>query len=420
MSAARTGTPRRVLIIRLSALGDVVMASGLIPSVRAVAPDAHLAWLVEPAGAPLLRHNPRLDEVIVLPRPEWEALWHAHRWVALARSVWRFRRALRERRFELALDAQGLLKSALCAWWSGAPRRISLIGREGSHRLATERVLPAPDPLRPIGAEYRALARHLGAPGAAFRMDLAVGAAAREQARAKLAAAGVAGRYAVLCPYTTRPQKHWFDERWAELATRLAAAGVRPVLLGGPDDAPRAGAITGHAPDAVDLVGKLKLDETVAAIADAALLVGVDTGLAHMGTALDVPTIALFGSTRPYLDARTPRTVVLYEQLPCSPCRRHPTCGGTYDCMRLHTPEGVLAQAERLLAAAAGAVPGAAASSPAPGATSARAASSAAPSSGASRDAASTEAGPLVAHAPAAPAADAPPSPVPAPGGDRR
>ena len=349
MSGAPSTAPRRVLIIRLSALGDVVMASGLIPALRSVAPDAHLAWLVEPAGAPLLRHNPRLDEVIVLPRPEWEALWRARRPLALARSVWRFRRALRERRFELALDAQGLLKSAWCAWWSGAPRRISLIGREGSHRLATERVLPAPDPLRPIGAEYRALARHLGAPGAAFRMDLAVGAAPREQARAKIAAAGVTGRYAVLCPYTTRPQKHWFDERWAELAMRLAAAGLRPVLLGGPDDAPRSAAITARAPGTVDLVGRLKLDETVAAIADAALLVGVDTGLTHMGTALDVPTIALFGSTRPYLDARTPRTVVLYEQLPCSPCRRHPTCGGRYDCMRLHTPEGVLAQAERLL-----------------------------------------------------------------------
>ena len=165
MSGASPGTPRRVLIIRLSALGDVVMASGLIPALRAVAPDAHLAWLVEPAGAPLLRHNPRLDEVIVLPRPEWEALWRARRPLALLRSVWRFRRALRERRFDWALDAQGLLKSAWCAWWSGAPRRVSLIGREGSHRLATERVIPAPEPLRPIGAEYRALARHHRARG---------------------------------------------------------------------------------------------------------------------------------------------------------------------------------------------------------------------------------------------------------------
>ena len=82
-----SAAPRRVLIIRLSALGDVVMASGLIPALREVEPDAFIAWLVEPAAAPLLRHNPRLDEVIVLPRDEWRRLWLAGRYLALARAV---------------------------------------------------------------------------------------------------------------------------------------------------------------------------------------------------------------------------------------------------------------------------------------------------------------------------------------------
>ena len=94
----------------------------------------------------------------------------------------------------------------------------------------------------------------------------------------------------------------------------------------------------------------LKLDETVAVIADASLLIGVDTGLTHMGTALRIPTVALFGSTRPYRDARSARTVILYEQLPCSPCRRHPTCDGRFDCMAAHTVAGVLAAAQRVLA----------------------------------------------------------------------
>jgi len=338
----------RILVIRLSAIGDVVMASGLIPALREIAPGAHIAWLVEPAAAPLLRHNPRLDEVIVLPRGEWQALWRARRPVALVRSVLTFRRELKARRFDLAIDAQGLLKSALCAWWSAAAQRVSLIGREGSHRLMTERVQPAPDPLRPIAAEYRALARYLGAT-APYRMDLAVDEAARQVATAELAAAGVLGRYAVLCPYTTRPQKHWFDERWAALAVALQAEGLTPVLLGGPGDTPRAPAIADATPGLVNLVGLLQLDETVAAIAGAALLVGVDTGLTHMGTALGVPTVALFGSTRPYLDARTPATAVIYEALPCSPCRRHPTCGGRFDCMRAIEVDAVMRQAHRVL-----------------------------------------------------------------------
>lgn len=323
----------RILIIRLSALGDVVMASGLIPALREVAPQAHIAWLVEPAAAPLLRHNPRLDDVIVLPRGEWQALWRARRPIALLRSVWAFRCELRARRFDVAIDAQGLFKSALCAWWSGAARRISLLGREGGQWLMTERVEPASDPLKPIAPEYRALARHLGAT-APYHMDLAVGAAQRTAAETTLAAAGVRGPYAVLCPYTTRPQKHWFDERWIALAQQLQADGLTPVLLGGPGDVTQAPAIANQVPGLVNLVGTLKLDDTVAVVAGSALLVGVDTGLTHMGSALNVPTVALFGSTRPYLDARTPRTTVLYEGRHCSPCRRHPTCHGRHDCMR--------------------------------------------------------------------------------------
>lgn len=342
----------RVLVIRLSALGDVVMASGLIPALREARPHAHIAWLVEAAAAPLLRHNPRLDEVIVLPRDEWRALWRARRYVALVQSVLRFRRALRARRFDLAIDAQGLLKSALCAWWSAAPRRLSLIGHERSHWLMTERVVPAPDPLKPIASEYRALARHLGAT-APYRMDVAVGLAPRAAAAVALAAAGVQGRYAVLCPYTTRPQKHWFDDRWAALAQGLRATGITPVLLGGPGDAALAPAITEHAPGLVSLVGRLPLDDTVAVIAGSTLLIGVDTGLTHIASALGVPTVALFGSTRPYLDACTPRTTVLYAGLPCSPCRRHPTCGGRFDCMRAFEVDAVLRSADQMRRVAA-------------------------------------------------------------------
>lgn len=67
-----------------------------------------------------------------------------------------------------------------------------------------------------------------------------------------------------------------------------------------------------------------------------------------MGIACEVPTLALFGSTRPYLDPGTPRARVLYHALPCSPCRRRPTCGGRFDCMRAHEVDGVLAAAVAL------------------------------------------------------------------------
>ena len=355
MTESSTERPR-ILIVRLSAIGDVVMASGLIPALRARWPQAHIAWLVEPAAAPLLAHNPRLDELIVWPRGEWRQLWRTHRYATLLMRFRELRRRLRAGRFDLALDTQGLLKSGLWSWLSGAPRRISLIGREGSQHLATERVA-RPDETgvpRRLGSEYRVLARHLGAADEAFRPDLAIGAAAREAARAAVHAgsAGIreGGRYAVLCPFTTRPQKHWFEDRWIALAARCRDDGLLPVLLGGPNDRDAAARIAAGVPGLVNLTGALKLDESVAAIAGATVLIGVDTGLTHMGSALNVPTVALFGSTCPYLDAGAPRSSVLYEQLACSPCRRNPTCSGRYDCMRALEVDRVHAEARRVMA----------------------------------------------------------------------
>ena len=371
---------QRILVIRLSALGDVVMASGLIPALRAVWPQAHISWLIEPAAAPLLAHNPRLDEVIVWPRGEWQQLWRERQFIELWQRFRALRATLRERRFDLVLDAQGLLKSGLWSWLSGAPRRLSLIGREGSHRLATERVVPpAHAGTRLIGAEYRHLAKHLGAPAEAFKLDLAVGDEARRKVRDKLAgaelraaarehsalaamlaassepgpvaspAAASPARYVVLCAFTTRPQKHWFEDRWQALAQRFLESGLRPVLLGGPGDREAAERITASVPGLVNLAGVLPLDESVAAIADAAVLIGVDTGLTHMAVALGVPSVALFGSTRPYLATGSARSVVLYENLPCAPCRRHPTCGGRFDCMRAFEAERVFDEALRVL-----------------------------------------------------------------------
>ncbi|AKJ30626.1 glycosyltransferase family 9 protein [Caldimonas brevitalea] len=351
-----SGNVQRILVIRLSAIGDVVMASGLIPSLRQLYPNAHLAWLAEPAAAPLLVHNPRLDEVIVWQRGEWQQLWRQRRY----RDVWQrlraLRRQLREGRFDLVIDAQGLLKSGVWSWLSGATRRVTLVGREGSHRLATERVMP-PEGAdatsgvpRLIGSEYRHLAAHLGATPQAYRLDLAVGSAAREVAWAQLDALGVpGGAYAVLCPFTTRPQKHWFEDRWAELAQQLAERGLQPVLLGGPADREAAARIAAQAPVIANLAGRLKLDESVAVIESTRVLIGVDTGLTHMGSALRRPTVALFGSTCPYQDGDSLLTSVMYDCLPCSPCRRRPTCGGRFDCMRSLEVDAVLARAQRMM-----------------------------------------------------------------------
>ncbi len=339
--------PSHILIIRVSAIGDVVFASPLIKALRRTYPEARLSWLVEPAAAGLLQHNPDLDEVIVWPRAHWRRLWRERKWSALRSEVGRFVRELRARRFDLAIDVQGLLKSALWAWLTGAKQRIGLGAKEGGQWLMTQ-VVSRDVVSNRIGAEYLHLAQELKLDVGNFAMDLALSEEDEHTARAL----APSDRYAVICPFTTRPQKHWVEARWSGLAQALTTRlGMPVVMLGGPADVEAASRITAGNVDIVDRAGHCSLTQSAALIKHASLLVGVDTGLTHMGIAFNVPTVALFGSTCPYLDTTRPNASVIYHALECSPCRRNPTCGGDFTCMKSISIDEVVGAGETMMAA---------------------------------------------------------------------
>ncbi len=340
----------RILVVRLSAIGDIVFASPLISALRRACPDGYIAWLVQPECRALLDHHPDLDETIVCPLGHWRRLWHERRYRELGRGVRALRDTLRQGRFDLALDLQGLLKSGLLARLSGAPERIGLGSREGSQGLMT-RTVPRGGDSRRIGSEYLFLAETLGLPTDRFEMAVHYGAADAELAQEVLSRERLASGYAALCPFTTRPQKHWLEDRWPKLATRLRVdLGVTPVLLGGPRDREAAERMVDAADGvAVNLAGRTSLTEAAALIDRADLLVGVDTGLGHMGIALGTPSLLLFGSTCPYLETTRANARVLYHRLDCSPCKRRPTCGGAFTCMREIQVGEVLAAARDVI-----------------------------------------------------------------------
>ena len=340
---------RRILIVRLSAIGDVVMAAPVAQRLRDHYPGAHIAWLAQEAEAGLLGLHPALDEVIVWPRGRWRELRREGRRRTWLRELRALAATLRSRRFDVAIDLQGLLKSAFWARLSGAPRRIGLGPREGSRLLVTRHV-PRPPGDPGYGSEYRSLLDRLGVPPEPYRVEWALGPELKAGVAERIRENGVGGDYAVLCPFTTRPQKHWVEERWLELGQELERrTGLRPLVLGGPGDRIAArGLQAGGLPG---LVGETTLAEAAAAIAGARLLVGVDTGLTHLGLSLGTPTVALFGSTRPYLEPGVPHARVIYRGLPCSPCRRRPVCGGSFDCMAQIRVDEVCATAAGVLGA---------------------------------------------------------------------
>lgn len=327
-------------MVRLSARGDLVFASPLAGALRRRYPRAFIAWLAEERTADVIRHNPHLDEVIVWERARWKRLLRTGRWGSLAHEAVEFFGSLRDRRFDVAIDAQGLLRSGALAFLSGAPVRIGLGSREGSRCLMTQVIERGGDDRR-IASEYRYLAERLGLPTEPFRLEIPRGMEEAESAGRLLAAAGIANGFVAACPFTTRVHKHWFEDRWSSLIGRVRERlGVGVVLLGGPADRAAAdrilGALPGSPPNAgpvADLVGRTTLGEASAVVSRCGVLVGVDTGLSHMAHAFDRPAVLLFGSNTPYLDPPGPRATILHSGRGCSPCRGKLVCDGRIDCM---------------------------------------------------------------------------------------
>lgn len=344
----KTPPPQRILIVRLSAIGDIVMASGLIPALRALWPGAHIAWLAESGPSELLRANPRLDEVIELPRQRWKTMAREGQRGTALREMWALAKSLKERSFDLTLDLQGLLKSGIWTFATSAPRRVGLGSKEGSQWFMTEHLARNETDPR-MGKEYRALAISLGAHDGDFNPDIVIPEELSQKTQSDLKRRFGDAKVALLAPFTTRAQKHWLDEHWIELCQGLQSSGFRSLILGGPDNVEAAEALAASiGPEVASLAGKTSLLESGALIQSGSLLIGVDTGLTHLGKALGTPTIALFGSTLPYWENPSAKAEILYTRESCSPCHRNPVCNGLFTCMRNLEPQAVLEAVRRI------------------------------------------------------------------------
>lgn len=334
---AQPHTAPRFLIIRVSAIGDVLMASPVAQLLREAYPHAHIAWVVEPLAAPLVRANPYVDEVILFEhKSRWRQLLHSGQLAAFVREVRTFVGTLRAGHFDVALDCQGLLKSALVTRASGASRRIGPgFASEPIAPFMTE-IAPAPLSTTYLAEKYLSLLTPLGITPTPHRPVLTVPPEDAATARTFLETEGLGThRYAVCCLASTRKWKDWVWPRWGELADRLwANEGLRTVFIGGPErreDAAHLAAVTSSAP--ISAVGRTSLLQSAALVQQAAVVIGVDTGLTYAGLTTLTPTIALYGSTDPGWLRDEPRTTVCYHRRDCSPCRRRPTCIA-FDCMQ--------------------------------------------------------------------------------------
>lgn len=321
----------RILIVRLSALGDVVHALPLLDALRRAHPDAHIGWLVEEGAASLLMGHPQLDRVWVAPRAEATALLRRGRLLAAAGLVLRFLRELRAARYEVSVDPQCNARSSTLAWCSGARRRIGFAPpytKEWAAWLFTERVRPSSDRLHKVERNLELL-RPLGIDPAGARVRLVVPEAARAAARERLARfghprvalhPGVSGFGAI---------KRWETARFAATARRLAGEeGACCLVTWGPGEQALAEEVVAASDGAAVLApATASLQELAALYELCDLVIAGDTGPLHLAAGLGTPVVGLYGPKDPEIygpwnGPRGERARAVRRPVHCSPCRR--------------------------------------------------------------------------------------------------
>jgi lipopolysaccharide heptosyltransferase II len=327
--------PKRVCLIKPSSLGDVVHALPVLSSLRQLWPHAHLAWVVNRGLRGLLDGHPDLDEVIPFDRSD----------VGLdpggIASISRFLLGLRRRRFDLAVDLQGLLRSGVMAWATGAPVRVGLAdSREGSTSFYTHRI-KSPGPESHAVDRLLGVANAFGAEITHPRFRVSIGPDDRAWSRSALKdlprpllAINVGARWVT---------KRWPPEHFAAVARRaVQERGAGLVLVGAPEDRPLVDALklALGSVDALDLCGGTTLPQLASLASEVEVFLSNDTGPLHLAAATGTKVVGVYTCTSP---SRTgpygPAAMVVQSCVWCAPSFVK-TCP-RLECMAELTPERV-------------------------------------------------------------------------------
>jgi len=315
----------RVLIVKTSSMGDVVHALPALTDLLQHRPGTEVDWLVEAPFAAIPALHPGVRQVLPMAWRKWrKSLWRGATRQALAA----LRQALAREPYDLILDLQGLLKSALWARQARGPvagyDRHSI--REPLAAWLYQRQAAVPRQLQAVERCRRLVALHIGYEFPDTPADFGI--------RAPLGPWQAVGPSAALIPCASRPEKLWPEADWIAVGQRLRHAGLVPVLLwGSPEEHARAQRIAAGCDGQVPPF--LSVADTAAVLGQARQIVGLDTGFSHLGAAFGRPTVGIYCDHEPGLAGITgPGRVA--------------SLGGKG---QVPTREAVMAQLERHLAA---------------------------------------------------------------------
>nr|WP_312562832.1 lipopolysaccharide heptosyltransferase II [Anaerospora sp.] len=335
---------KNILIVKLSAIGDVIHALPVAHALKQEYPQARITWVVEKPAYDLLTNNPAIDEIILFDKPKFKSF------AGLLKYSPEFADKLKMRQFDLALDLQGLFKSAAIVALSGAKQRVGYCNMRELSGWVSRPVCGAYSKGHVV-ERYLDVARFLGCEvkTATFTVNNTPGEEINGAAIAAQAGLPAGHPYVILAPGTNWPSKCWPVERFSQLAAALKGSGILSVITGAANDRSLALAIRNVCPEAIDLTGQTTLKELAFLMKGACCFIGGDTGPMHLAAAMQTPVIALFGPTDParngpYGDCHT----VLTVQAECRNCWKR-ECPEGKRCLAAIEVEPVLAAVQNTL-----------------------------------------------------------------------
>jgi len=336
------GKIRRVLIVRLSAVGDVLHALPVLRALKRWRKEIEVDWLVEDRFASLLKNMEDIARLIEVPRRQWQA---GRRRKGVLSDAFQMRRILRRRQYDVSIDLQGLTKSGLWPWLAGVPVRIGYgdeDGRELNRWLTNIRVVPD-SRLKHVVDRSLALLEPLGIVEPEADLSIPIDEAAASKIDSIYRARGWhERRLALLQPGAGWQTKRWPPEFYGRVADWLIHERDYAVaVLWGPGEEDLAQAVLGSMNKKGALAPPTDLPELIELIRRGSLFIGGDTGPMHLAAAMSVPTVAIFGASDPrrngpYGEGHR----VVYSDEECRPCWK--TRCDRLTCLQQLKPEKVL------------------------------------------------------------------------------
>jgi heptosyltransferase-1 len=349
----------KILLVRLREIGDVVFTTPAVRAIRRRFPEAHIAYLVEPAASPILEHNPHIDELIVAPRPGGLGRLRAE--VGLIRR-------LRAAAYDIVIDFHSGPRASMLTWLSGAPARVgyTVVGRSWMYtrRIARPRALR---PRHSVENQWDLLAAlDIGPPDRIeYPVEMPLGNRTASVLAERLARAGVHGDHRLIVMHVSagNPFRRWPVGSFAAVAAGLAGRDParRVVITSGPSDREAADRVIaeartllGHDRGRVLDCGEFSLPELRALVDRAAVYIGGDSGPMHVAATSHVPIVSLYGPTLPARSAPWratlwPAEAVEIADLACRPCDQRSCLPGDFRCLTWIQPQQVIEAAERAL-----------------------------------------------------------------------